>query len=97
MKIVKGKDRFYSPPQRAGESRMSKRDIQLRLARQAAMESALARYITIECGHYTDLETQQLYGFARPKRGLVWCEKCDDWLKVAKPPAPQQLPETPMF
>jgi hypothetical protein len=71
--------------------------MQKELARQAAREKGLAKYICISCGHYTDLETQQVYGFARPKRGYVWCEKCDDWLRVMPKRKPKPLPETPLF
>jgi hypothetical protein len=71
--------------------------MQKALARQAAREKGLAKYIHISCGHYTDLETQQRYGFCRPKRGVVYCEDCDKWLKVARPPAPKELPMEPMF
>lgn len=71
--------------------------MQIALARQAAREKGLAKYIHISCGHYTDLETQQRYGFARPKRGLVYCEDCDKWFRVARPTVREPLPEDPMF
>jgi hypothetical protein len=67
------------------------------MARQAAIERELARYIHIECGHYTELETQQRYAVLRPKGHPVYCEKCDKWLKPMPPSPRQQLPETPLF
>lgn len=76
---------------------LSRTQMQKALARQAALEKGLAKYIHISCGHYTDLETQERYGFARPKRGMVYCEDCDKWLKPVKPPVPPDLPNEPMF
>lgn len=92
MKITKG----HSPIAYDGPI-LSRNQMQKELARQAAREKGLAKYICISCGHYTDLETQQVYGFARPKRGLVWCETCNDWLRVMPKRKPKALPETPLF
>jgi len=71
--------------------------MQREMARQAALEKNLARYIPIMCGHMTDLETQHRYAVWRPKRGLVYCDKCDDWLAVKPPPKATVYPQQPMF
>lgn len=67
------------------------------MARQAAIEGQLARYIPIVCGHLTTLDTQDIYLNYRPKRGMVYCETCHKWQAVAKPSAPPELPQEPMF
>jgi len=67
------------------------------MARLAAIEAQLARYIRIECGHFTTLDAQDMYLICKPKAGTVYCETCHKWLAVAKPPAPKVQPQTPMF
>lgn len=74
--------------------------MQREMARQAAQEKALARYIQISCGHMTDLETQHRYAVFRPKKKarFVYCETCDDWLKPQTYRVTRQnYPETPLF
>src|SRR6516162_3460532 len=93
MKIVKGGSRLPNPGGRV----RSKAEMQRALARQAAQERELARVIRITCGHFTYLEDQQLYAVWRPKRGLVFCEKCNKWLAVMPPPVAPDLPNEPMF
>lgn len=72
--------------------------MQREMARQAAAERELARYIHVECGHYTDLETQQRYAVFRPKGPkTVYCEKCDDWLRPMPPKQRPPMLEQPLF
>jgi len=88
------------PPQSQAEKptgRFSKAQMQREMARQAAQEKALARYITITCGHVTDLETQHRYAVWRPKRGLVFCEIDDQWLPAKPPPPRPEYPQQPLF
>lgn len=70
--------------------------MQKALARQAAIESELARYIRLKCGHMTCLETAQLYS-QWAKRGYVYCERCEDYIAVVKPRAAKPYPQEPMF
>lgn len=67
------------------------------MARQAAIERARAGYIHLECGHISTLEIDEGYSVWRPKRGVTYCEKCSDWVAIAKPPAPTPIPDTPLF
>lgn len=88
---------------RWGESRpiksrgraVPKRTMQERLARQAAIERAISRYLHLECGHYSTLETDLFYSNARPRRGVTWCENCNKWVEIAKPPEPPKYPDDP--
>lgn len=77
--------------------RVSRKDMQLRLARLAAIEKSLARYLHLECGHYQTLETFNLYLVFRPKKGLTFCESCNENVKIAQPPHRRPLPQEPMF
>lgn len=81
----------------ASYTRVPKRVMQERLAREAAIERALARYLRLDCTHYSTLDTDLLYSHLRPKRGQTWCEICSDWVSIAKPPAPIEYPDEPLF
>src|SRR5271165_6430706 len=91
VRIVKG----YSPE--PASPRVPRKTLQERMARQAAIEGQLARYIPIVCGHYTTLDAQDVYLVCRPKRGMVFCESCEKWEKIAKPPEPAPTPQEPLF
>jgi hypothetical protein len=69
----------------------------MRLARQAAREKSFARYLKLDCGHYTTLESFDMYLVFRPKKGYAFCEVHNDWVKISKPPMRTPLPEEPMF
>jgi len=77
--------------------RVSRKDMQLRLARLAAIEKRFCKYIHLECGHYTTLESFDMYLVWRPKKGWAFCEICNDEVKIAQPPKRKPLPEEPMF
>lgn len=80
----------YSP-------RVSRRTLQERMARQAAIERSMARYLKLDCGHMSTLETDLFYSHMRPKKGQTWCENCHDWVDISKPPPPTIYPDEPMF
>ena len=96
MKITK-RESFKVPI--PGEPVVSKQLMQKRLARQAAIEGQLARYITLECGHLTTIETHNKYLEWQPrkKRRYSMCEQCEDWVKIQPPPRPPVYPDTPLF
>jgi hypothetical protein len=77
--------------------RVSRKDMQLRLARLAAIERSLSRYLHLTCGHYQTLETFDQYLVFRPKKGWTFCENCNENVEIAKPPKRPPLPEEPMF
>jgi hypothetical protein len=81
----------------ASYTRVPKRVFQERLAREAAIERAMARYLRLDCGHMSTLETDLFYSHLRPKKGQTWCENCNDWVAISKPPAPTIYPDEPMF
>jgi hypothetical protein len=67
------------------------------MARLAVIDSSKARYLYLVCGHYSTLETDEAYSIWRPRKGVTLCENCQDWVEIAKPPAPVDLGNTPMF
>lgn len=81
----------------ATKRRVPLRTLQERMARQAAIERAISKYLTLECGHMSTLEVDEGYSIWRPKKGMTFCENCHDWVKIAKPPAPTPTPDTPLF
>jgi hypothetical protein len=91
------------PPHAMGDKptgHFSKAQMQREMARQAAMEKEMARYIQIACGHVSDLETQQRYAVFRPKKKgqFVFCETCGKWLRPKTYRVTRQnYPETPLF
>lgn len=97
MRIVTAAERQLKNGPASYHPRVPKRVMQERLARQAAIERAYARYLHLECGHYGTLEDDERYSHWRPKKGVSWCEKCNDWVAIAKPPAPQSDTDEPMF
>lgn len=74
-----------------------RKTMQERLARQAAIERAYCRYLHLVCGHYSTLETDEAYSYWRPRKGVTLCENCSKWVEIAKPPAPVDPGQTPMF
>lgn len=70
--------------------------MQRALARQAAIEKQLSKYLHLECGHLQTYETFQVYRFAA-KSGVTYCENCEKTVKIAKPPKAAPLPQEPMF
>ena len=80
-----------------GPMRVSKSQMQRALARQAVREKELARYIPLECGHFTTRDEQIILSEWRP-RGMAWCDKeCQDWVKIKPPPPAPDYPQEPMF
>ena len=69
----------------------------MRMARRAAIESSLAKYIPLECGDYTTLESLNAYRQYSPKRGFAQCEVCNKWVKISNPPMRPPIPQEPMF
>lgn len=97
-----GLDIKITPPHSAEQStgHLSKAVMQREMARQAAQEKELVRYIKISCGHITDLETQHQYAVFRAtkRQGQVFCEQCCKWLPVEKKVTPvTTYSETPLF
>lgn len=54
-----------------------------------------ARYRILSCGHYTDKESQERYLAWRPRRGVWFCEECEEWLPFKRTPKvkPPEVPE----
>lgn len=63
-------------------------------------KSAFA-YIYLVCGHITHPEEQEFYSIWKPKRGLYYCEKCEEWVTKREQTIPgkvertRRLPEGP--
>lgn len=70
--------------------------MQRALARQAAIEKSLAKYLHLSCGHLQTFETFEVYRFAA-KSGETYCEICEATMKIAKPAKQPPLPQEPMF
>jgi hypothetical protein len=70
--------------------------MQRALARQAAIEKNLSKYLHLACGHLQTYESFEVYRFAA-KSGFTYCEECDDVMQIVKPPKQPPLPETPLF
>lgn len=70
--------------------------MQRALARQAAIETQLSKYLHLSCGHLQTYETFQVYRFAA-KNGITYCEQCEATMTVAKPPKRPPTPQEPMF
>jgi hypothetical protein len=77
--------------------RVPVRTLQERMARQAAIERSMARYLRLVCGHYSTLEVDLFYSDARPKKGMTWCENCHKWVEIKQPPTGDTTPDQPMF
>jgi hypothetical protein len=84
-------------PKPTGRRRLSRKDMQLALARQAARERSFARYLHLECSHYITLETFDMYLVFRPKRGFAFCEIDNKWVKISKPTMRTAPIQEPMF
>jgi hypothetical protein len=82
-------------PQTGRAKRIPRKTMQERLARQAVIERALSKYLPLVCGHFSTLDTDLSYSCYRPKRGVTFCESCNDWVEVQKPPAPPEYPDNP--
>jgi hypothetical protein len=92
------------PPSKQGanggpssKGHVSRRDLQQRMARQAAIERAISKYLFLDCGHKSTLQVDEGYSIWRPKKGMTFCENCHDWVVISKPPAPPAIPDTPLF
>lgn len=70
-------------------------------AARAAIEREYSRYIPLNCGHFTDLETDSVYSLWRPKgRGIKrrsYCENCSKWQLIKWPPAVSEEIAEPLF
>ena len=89
MRVVKRAN--YSSQTGGGRAEM-----QRALARQAAIERQLSKYLHLSCGHLQTYETFQVYRFAA-KSGTTYCEQCEKPMTIAKPPKRSPLPDNPMF
>lgn len=70
--------------------------MQRALARQAAIEKSMSKYLHLECGHLQTYETFEVYRFAA-KSGVSYCEECEAPRKIVKPPKRPPLPQEPLF
>lgn len=70
--------------------------MQRALARQAAIEKQMSKYLHLSCGHIQVFETFERYRFAA-KQGKTYCEECDELVTIVKPPKKPPLPEEPLF
>lgn len=70
--------------------------MQRALARQAAIEKSLSKYLHLSCGHLQAYDTFEVYRFAA-KSGETYCENCEKTVKIAKPPKAAPLSQEPMF
>lgn len=70
--------------------------MQRALARQAAIEKQLSKYLHLSCGHFQSYDTFEVYRFAA-KSGETYCENCERTVKIAYPRKAKPLPETPLF
>lgn len=66
-------------------------------AQRAAIDKSLSKYLHLVCGHYSTLDTDLFYSCYRPRRGVTYCETCDKWVEVEKPPKQDTTSDTPMF
>src|SRR5215475_2493040 len=66
-------------------------------ARYAAIERSLSKYIHLSCGHLTTLDTDLVYSHLRPQRGVSFCESCNQWVTVKRPPTTETVSDTPLF
>lgn len=89
MRVVKR----ANPLSQTGGSRA---EMQRALARQAAVEKQLSKYLHLSCGHLQTYETFQVYRFAA-KSGVTYCEQCESPMQIAKPPKAAPIPQEPMF
>lgn len=92
MEVIRG---AKSSPKPGGPRRYSRIQMQKDAARQAAIDRSLSKYLHLLCGHYSTLETDLFYSHLRPKRGFTWCEICNDWVEIARPPSPPTYPDDP--
>jgi len=65
----------------------------------ALIEKKEARYIPLECGHYTTHEANVLYSSWRTKalKGKYFCETCGKWIKLRAKPKPVPITQEPLF
>lgn len=85
--------RFQDPTVPRGHNRP--RGSGMSRAQEAAIESELARYVALECGHLTTREVIILYAcFGRVE---TYCETCEDWKDIAKKTRPVAYPAVPLF
>ena len=66
-------------------------------ARDAAIESSRSHYIPLICGHVTTMEVHLLMKYARPRKGVTYCETCEYWVEIEKPPQAAPLEDVPLF
>jgi hypothetical protein len=64
---------------------------------KAAIEKQRSIYILLVCGHFTTVEADLVYSFARPSKDKHWCEICNKWLKRVLKITHKIYPETPLF
>jgi hypothetical protein len=76
-----------------------RKTLQERYARQAAIDRAHARYLHLECGHYSTLDIDEGYSIWRPRKGVSFCEHdgCHKWVEILKPKPPEAISDTPLF
>lgn len=70
--------------------------MQKALARQAAIERELCKYLHLSCGHLQAYETFEVYRFAA-KSGETYCENCESTVKIVFRRKAAPLPQEPMF
>lgn len=92
MQVIRGGS--YSPKS-SGPGRYSKAEMQRDLAREAAIERQLSKYLHLICEHYSTLETDLFYSHLRPRKGVTWCEVCHKWVALKKPLPPPIYPDDP--
>lgn len=69
------------------------------IAQLKAIEKARARYIELQCGHFTDWDTDLVYEVFRPLGPIKhYCETCGKWItRKATEAKPDALPNEPLF
>lgn len=66
-------------------------------ARAAIVEKRLARYVLLDCEHYTTREDIELNSYWQEKKGFYYCRKCDSWNPEKPKPKAEDLPWDPPF
>jgi len=55
------------------------------------------QYIEMMCGHLSTPEEQESYRVFRPRKAVVYCDKCSQWVTRMPKAKPKPLPQDPMF
>lgn len=66
-------------------------------AQRAAIEKALAPYMTLTCGHMVARETAVLFSVFAPNIKDVFCERCDEYMPLKKIKRTDPYPANPLF